>query len=207
MPLAAAGAVAMAPPSPILAARGSLASPSIPPWGSPMSLSPGVLQRDSGHSGSALLLADSVSPASKATGTSNFGPETGASRCLEAAPRAGVNGGSWELSGCTEWLHTGPMLQPQPGKCCPKTRGEGREGTRQERSHVGTGAAERKAIPIQTHHPILLQHSLFGGAGRAGSAPDPTLCGTPRTKAPLAAPGTDIPGHVFQFLSGKQPTK
>lgn len=47
-------------------------------------------------------------------------------------------------------------------------RGEGEE----------TGTAERKANTIQIHHPIFLQHSLFGEAGRAGSGPDPTLCGT-----------------------------
>lgn len=38
--------------------------------------------------------------------------------------------GEWAKLGtqCMEWLPTGPMLQPQPGKCCPKTRGKaGRE--------------------------------------------------------------------------------
>lgn len=63
-------------------------------------------------------------------------------------------------------------------KMLPQNQGEGREGTRQERSQVGTGAAERKANPIQTYHLILLQHSLFVRTGRAGSAPDPTLSGT-----------------------------
>lgn len=69
-----------------------------------------------------------MSPVSKDTGTLNFGSETHASRCLETAPRAGVNRGSWELSGCMERLHSGPTLRPQPGKCCPKSRGKaGRE--------------------------------------------------------------------------------
>lgn len=60
--MAATVAVAMALLSPILAAGAALATPSIPPWGSPMSLSPGVLQRQSGHTGLGLLLADSVCP-------------------------------------------------------------------------------------------------------------------------------------------------
>lgn len=69
-----------------------------------------------------------MSPMSKDTGTLNFVSETHASRCLEAAPRAGVNGGRWELSGCMEKLHSGPLLRPQPGECCPKSRGKaGRE--------------------------------------------------------------------------------
>lgn len=74
----------------------------------------------------------------------------------------------------SHWPHAAAIAR----KMVPQNQGEGREGTRQERSQVGTGAAERKANPIQTHHPILLQHSLFEGAGRAGSTPDPTFCGT-----------------------------
>lgn len=73
-PLAATGAVAKALLSPTLAAGVSLVAPSSPPWGSPVSPSPGVLQRESGHSGSGLLLAHSVATVSKGTGTSNFGP-------------------------------------------------------------------------------------------------------------------------------------
>lgn len=174
MPLAVTGTVAKALLSPILAAGESLETPSSPPWGSPVSPSPGVLQRESGHSGSGLLLADSVAPASKGTGTSNLGPESGASRCLEVAPRAGVNGESWEL--WMEWLHISPMLQPQPGKCCPKTREKAGKGSGRRGAKWGQGLLKGK--PIQTHHPIFLQHSLFGRAGRAGSAPGPTLSGT-----------------------------
>lgn len=114
--------------------------------------------------------------------TSNFGPQTGASSCIQAGPRgAGVNRGAGKslgacwCGGCMDWFHSGPTLPSSsphrscnrrhpPCKRCPKTRGKVGEGARQERSRVGTGDAERRSNPIQTHRPSPLGYSLFGGA-------------------------------------------
>lgn len=204
-PLAATGAVAKALLSPTLAAGVSPVAPSSPPWGSPVSPSPGVLQRESGHSGSGLLLAHSVATVSKGTGTSNFGPELWASRCLEAAPRAGVNG---EKLGTPwmEWLHISPMLQPQPGKCCPKTRGKAGRGPGRRGAKWGQGLLKGKQTPSR---PITSSSCSTASLEEQGGQDQPqiSLSLGPRTEEPFASPVTDIPGHVFQVQSRKQTTK
>lgn len=185
--LPATGAGAMAPPGPLQAARGVPGVSKHPSPGSPRRPSlprKGTLCHRGGWGtrGQGCSLQPALPHRAGTQRTSNFGPQTGASSCIQAGPRgAGVNGGAGKslgacwCGGCMDWFHIGPTLPSSsphrscnrrhpPCKRCPKTRGKVGEGARQERSRLGTGNAERRSNPIQTHCPSPLGYSLFGGA-------------------------------------------
>lgn len=115
--------------SPILAAREPLGVPTVPQsW----------CAAESGHTGSGLLLADSKDCPSPQPARTQ-GPQTLGWELVPAgALRQHQELGEWGKLGThgMEWLHTGPTLQPQPGKCCPKP------GGRQGGNQAGEGPSE-----------------------------------------------------------------